>query len=1094
MGGKSGGSGHTPVEAPDSLRSSQTLSVIDVWGEGQIYGLATGDAKSIYLNETPVLDKHGNTNLNGVAFEYRVGTQDQDIIHNTPAVAKEVSVGLEVKHDTPLVRTITDANIDRLRVTVGVAGLKEISAENGDTNPTSVTMRISFNNIVKVDAVISGKTNSQYLRSYVFSDLPARPFTVKVERVTPDSTSQLLTNGTLWQGYTEIVDAKLNYPNTALCGLKFQSEQFSGVPRRNYHLKGMIVKVPTNYDPVTRDYTGIWDGTFKLAYTNNPAWVFYDLLASERYGIGLLIGGYTGIDKAEMYQIAQYCDALVDDGYGSKEPRMTLNCWITEQQQAYQVISDIASVFRGMPVWSGTQLTATIDQPQDTSWIYTDANVVDGRFTLQSSSKSARHTACEIEYIDPNRAWEKQVEHVQNDKAIARYGYNLKKTTAYGCTSRGQARRLARWLLETENLETQSVSFSVGAEGLNNYPGDVIEVASNKLSGVTLGGRVVAVSDDRLMITLDRPVDVKSGGTLTVINELGKPEKAEVLFSNPDGTIITVKDAIKTVERGRVWTLQSGLITTRKFRCVAIKENDDGTYSISALQHIPEKQSIVENGYVFDAKPDTIFGGDIPPIENLEINASLDVNTWQMRATWELPRIVKDVKFQCEMKTRTNPERLVKRQTVDEMAFEVGSLELGQYNLTVRGVNSIGQLGSKQVIAFDIAEPVAPVDVITTADNFSNFIRPALEASTAIGTTCEYFWGATKAIALSMVNPLGRGSVMIHQGLSPDTVYWYAVRTVNPVGRSPLVTKEQRTANNPDGIISVVGSQLSSPGFWRIQTPTGIFPIDDDVVNKMFKQEFNKDPIEYDVLTIFMVNQDGTVGINDSKMFDGTRWVTPALFVSGDLVADGTIKGSKFVAGISIEAPLIKGGRVEAAEVVSSGNPPKFSLTADGVLSARGANISGDITATSGSFSNVTIEENCVILGTLYADKIVGLPVGKRFGRLSGHSRPGEKKDLLSTRVDSSAGRFSMSCLFAGKLKAKTTGSFGTAFVNLIVDNKIVSTVTFRNPNYIDVGSILGVAFSIGLYGANVKIEYGSGSNEVDIYWDDTFMYFAIDK
>lgn len=983
MGGKSGGSGHTPVEAPDSLRSSQTLSIIDVWCEGQIYGLATGDARSIYLNDTPVLDKNGDTNLDGVAFEYRVGTQDQDIIHNVPSIAKETAVGLELKHDTPLVRTVNDSNIDRLRVTLGVSGLKEISDENGDTNPTSVTMRISFNNIVKVDAVISGKTNSQYLRSYVFSDLPATPFTIKVERITPDSTSQLLTNGTLWQGYTEIVDAKLSYPNTALCGLKFDSEQFSGVPRRNSHLKGMIVRIPTNYDPVTRDYAGLWDGTFKLAYTNNPAWIFYDLVANERYGLGELIGGYDGVDKAVMYQISQYCDALVDDGYGSKEPRMTLNCWITEQKQAHQIISDLCSVFRGMPIWNGLQLSATIDKPQDTSWIYTQANVVDGKFSYQSSALKARHTACEVEYINPSVAWKKQVEHVQDDKGIARYGYNVNKITAFGCTSRGQARRLGRWLLETEKLERQTVSFSVGANGLNHLPGDVIEIADSNFAGVVSGGRVASVSADLFTITLDREINPKTAGTLTFINEHGKPERTNIVTVASDNKTVIIADAIQGTKRGSVWTLQNTVLVTRKFRAIGIKENDDGTYSINALQHIPEKQAIVDTGYVFDSKPDTIFGGDIPPVENLEINVDNDDDTnYQIRATWETPRLISDIKFQCELKTNTTPPKLVKRQTVNEMEFDAGALSIGAYTLTVRGLNNIGQIGEKQTVSFAIAQPTAPVEIITTADNFSNFIRPVLKAGMALGTQSEYFWGATEAEALSAKNLLGRGSVMIHQGLSPDTVYWYAVRTVNAVGRSALVTKNQKTANNPDGIIAVVGSQLSSPGFWRIETPTGIFPIDDAVVNSMFKQEFNKDPIEYDVLTIFMINPDGTVGVNDSKMYDGARWVTPALFVSGDLVADGTIKGQKLIAGISIEAPLIKGGRVEAAEVVSSGNPPKFSLSADGVLSARGANISGDITATSGNFSNVTIDGTCkverieanVIVGSLTDSKLVDVP------------------------------------------------------------------------------------------------------------------------
>lgn len=1033
--GKGGGGSRTPVEAPDTLRSAQTLVVYDMLSEGEIYGLEN-NLRDIYINETPVETVAG-TNLTGVKADWRTGTQAQLPIDSESSIENETPVSVEVKFGNPIVRTITDSNIDRLRLTLGVLALFSTDTNTGDTGETSVELDIKINGVLRDRVTISGKTRSQYLRSYIIDQLPATPFTVEVDRVTPDSTSQYLENKTLWSSYTEIIDAKLSYPNTAYIRLEFDSEQFSGVPRRNYLIRGIRVRVPTNYDPETRDYNGFWDGSFKTAWTDNPAWIFYDMLTENRYGMGDRIGGIDGVDRETMYEIAQYCDQLVDDGFGGLEPRFTCNCQITDAQQAATLIDSFMSIFRGMKRWDGMKLSATLDRPADPVWSYTNSNVVDGRFVYTSSALKARFTAVEVEYIDQDDAWQKKTEYVSDDAAIARYGLNVKRITAFGCTRRGQAHRYGRWILETSRLERQQVTFSVGREGINNLPGDIIEVADEDYAGVTIGGRLVSVSGDYLQVVLDQDIEVTSG-RMSFINEFGAPETVDIVGVGSDKRTVNLASDIPTLKRGSVWILKEGeSVEPRLFRCVGIQENSqDGTYTIVAMQHVPEKESIVDSGYVFDPKPGTIFGGDIPPVEHLEIDAISEDESWQLRATWDIPRQYKDLQFECEI-VRNNvgaEATLVKRETVSEMAFTTSGVTLGNYTLRVRGKNSLGQLGTITPITFDVAPPKKPVDVIVSADNFQVFLRPVLDAVSAVGTISEYYWGATQqeAIDADPTRYLGRGEVMVHQGLMPDTTYYYAVRTVNPVGRSDFVTAEALTTNNPDGLLAVIGSRLSSPGFYRIQTGDGLFPPDNTYVNNLFESEFGKPPFKDDVLTFYKLDASGLVEVSQSKMFDGNgQWITPALFLDGDLIAEGTIRGNRIVAGAEISAPVITGGSIFAASVTSSGTPPKFTLTTDGILYARGADIAGAITATSGEFQNCIIRENCTILGTLSANQITGDVVSANsYTNYTGNvTRDGNFNTITTLTVQNETESVANVAIVTPTLKftlvVGTTGNFG---------------------------------------------------------------------
>lgn len=529
--GKGGGSSKTPHEAPDDLKSSQMLTVVDAICEGPIEGPVDG-LKSVRINKTPVLDSDGNAMVHGVTVVYRVGEDEQTAMEGFEDSGAETLLGVEVEKSEPVTRTITTKTLDRLRFTFGVQSLVSTSTK-GDRNPTSVQMLIQFRRDglwrTERDITITGKTTTQFLASVVIDDLPPRPFEVRMLRLTDDSTTDLLQNKTVWSGYTEIIDVKQCYPNTAVIGVKVDAEQFgSQQVTRNYHLRGRIVPVPSNYDPLKRTCTGIWDGTFKPAWTDNPAWCVLDMLTHPRYGMGSRIG-VADVDKWALYAIAQYCDQPVPDGFGGTESRITCNAYLTDQRKAWDVLGDFCSLMRCMPVWNGSTLTFVQDRPADKVWTYTQSNVVmpaDGApFIYSFSALKERHNAAEVRYTDPNNGWETSTELVENDAAIRRYGRNVLKMDAFACTSRGQAHRAGLWAITTELLETQTVDFSVGAEGLRHVPGDIIEVCDSDYAGVTVGGRILSVDSLTRTLTLDREVEIPAGGNvvLNLVGSNGQP-------------------------------------------------------------------------------------------------------------------------------------------------------------------------------------------------------------------------------------------------------------------------------------------------------------------------------------------------------------------------------------------------------------------------------------------------------------------------------------------------------------------------------------------------------------------------------------------
>lgn len=1016
---KGGGKGHTPREAKDDLKSTQQLSVIDALSEGPIVGPVNG-LQSVLINNTPVVDADGNSNIHGMTVVYQVGETPQSPLEGFEASGAETVLGVEVKHDNPVTRTVVSENIDRLRFTFGVQMLQE-TTDKGDRNPSSVNLLIQFQRSgiwnTEFDITINGKITTQYLASVVADNLPPRPFSVRMVRVTPDSTTDRLQNKTLWSSYTEIIDIRQGYPGTAVAGLLVDAEQFgSQQVTRNYHLRGRIFQVPSNYDPDTRTYTGLWDGTLKPAYTNNPAWCTMDILTHPRYGLGRRIG-VADVDKWALYAIAQYCDQQVPDGFGGTEPRMTLNAYMTSQRKAYDVLADFCSVMRCMPVWNGSRMTFVQDRPSDSAWTYTNSNVVGGRFKYSFSALKDRHNAIEVRYTDPLNGWQTSTELVEDHASQIRYGRNLLKMDAFGCTSRGQAHRTGLWVMMTELLETQTVDFSVGAEGLRHTPGDIIEVCDNDYAGASIGGRITDLDISTRTLTLDREITLPESGaaTLNIVGPDGTPFSTEIQ-SQPAPDRVVLKVMPETVQPYSIWGLKLPSLKRRLFRCVRIKENDDGTYAITAVQHVPEKESIVDNGAHFDPLPGTTNGIIPPAVQHLVVDTDNDSILYQAKAKWDTPRVVKGVRFVVRLTTGSgkegDPVRLVTTATTSETEYAFHELPLGDYTLTVRAINGFGQQGEPASVAFSIQAPEAPSTIEMTPGYFQITVTP-YQAIYDASVQYEFWYSATQlataADIQSKAQYLGTGSFWIKDNIRPGHDAWFYVRSVNRVGKSAFAEASGQCSDDAEGYLAFFDGKIQQTQLAK--------ELLDKMDNTALKQDIadisktvseTKNEIEQTVnktlgdqsatiSQIQKVQTDTDNNLNALYMLKVQKTKDGVPYVAGigagiEDVAGQTLSQILLAAnrtaiidpsdGNTVPMLVAQGGQIFLNEalvkyliaptITSGGDPPAFSLTPDGRLSARNADIGGNINANSGTLNNVHILGSCQVDAVLSANQILG--------------------------------------------------------------------------------------------------------------------------
>ncbi|MHT40502.1 host specificity protein J [Escherichia coli] len=815
------------------------------------------------------------------------------------------------------------------------------------------------------------------------------------------------------------------------------SEQFgSQQVSRNYHLRGRILQVPSNYNPQTRQYSGIWDGTFKPAYSNNMAWCLWDMLTHPRYGMGKRLGA-ADVDKWALYVIGQYCDQSVPDGFGGTEPRITCNAYLTTQRKAWDVLSDFCSAMRCMPVWNGQTLTFVQDRPSDKVWTYNRSNVVmpdDGApFRYSFSALKDRHNAVEVNWIDPDNGWETATELVEDTQAIARYGRNVTKMDAFGCTSRGQAHRAGLWLIKTELLETQTVDFSVGAEGLRHVPGDVIEICDDDYAGISTGGRVLAVNSQTRTLTLDREITLPSSGTtlISLVDGSGNPVSVEVQ-SVTDGVKVKVSRVPDGVAGYSVWGLKLPTLRQRLFRCVSIRENDDGTYAITAVQHVPEKEAIVDNGAHFDGDLSGTVNGVTPPaVQHLTAEVSADSGEYQVLARWDTPKVVKGVSFMLRLTVTADDgsERLVSTARTTETTYRFRQLALGNYRLTVRAVNAWGQQGDPASVLFRIAAPATPSRIELTPGYFQITATPHLAV---YDPTVQFeFWFSEKRITdirqvETTARYLGTALYWIAASINikPGHDYYFYVRSVNTVGKSAFVEAVGRASDDAEGYLDFfkgeIGKTHLAQELWTqidngqlapdlAEIRTSITNVSNEITQTVNKKLEDQSAA---IQQIQKVQVDTNNNLNSmwavklQQMQDGRLYIagigagienTPdgmqsQVLLAADRIAmvnpaNGNTKPMFVGQGDQIFMNDVFLKRLTAPTITSGGNPPAFSLTPDGKLTAKNADISGSVNANAGTLNNVTVNENCTIKGMLEATQVRGdfvKAVSKSFPKQAG--------------------------------------------------------------------------------------------------------------
>ncbi|EMF9520074.1 host specificity protein J [Escherichia coli] len=1035
--GKGGGKAHTPREAKDNLKSTQMMSVIDAIGEGPIEGPVKG-LQSILVNKTPLTDTDGNPVIHGVTAVWRAGEQEQTPPEGFESSGAETGLGVEVTKAKPVTRTITSANIDRLRVTFGVQSLVQTTSK-GDRNPATVRLLIQLqrngNWVTEKDVTINGKTTSQFLASVILDNLPPWPFNIRMVRETADSTTDQLQNKTLWSSYTEIIDVKQCYPNTAIVGLQVDAEQFGGQQMTvNYHIRGRIIQVPSNYDPEKRTYSGIWDGSLKPAYSNNPAWCLWDMLTHPRYGMGKRLGA-ADVDKWALYAIGQYCDQTVPDGFGGTEPRMTFNAYLAQQRKAWDVLSDFCSAMRCMPVWNGQTLTFVQDRPSDVVWPYTNSDVVvDDNgvgFRYSFSALKDRHTAVEVNYTDPQNGWQTSTELVEDPEAILRYGRNLLKMDAFGCTSRGQAHRAGLWVIKTELLETQTVDFTLGSQGLRHTPGDIIEICDNDYAGTLTGGRVLSIDAATRTLTLDREVTLPETGAATVnlINGSGKPVSVDIT-EHPAPDRIQVSTLPDGVETYGVWGLSLPSLRRRLFRCVSVRENTDGTFAITAVQHVPEKEAIVDNGARFEPQSGSLNSVIPPAVQHLTVEVSAADGQYLAQAKWDTPRVVKGVRFSLRLTSGKGTDaRLVTTAITADTEHRFSGLPLGEYTLTVRAINSYGQQGEPATTTFRIAAPAAPSRIELTPGYFQITATPHLAV---YDPTVQFeFWFSEKRIAdIRQVETAARylGSALYWIAASinikPGHDYYFYIRSVNTVGKSAFVEAVGRASDDAEGYLDFfkgeIGKTHLAQELWTqidngqlapdlAEIRTSITNVSNEITQTVNKKLENQSAA---IQQIQKVQVDTNNNLNSmwavklQQMQDGRLYIagigagienTPdgmqsQVLLAADRIAminpaNGNTKPMFVGQGDQIFMNEVFLKYLTAPTITSGGNPPAFSLTPDGKLTAKNADISGSVNANAGTLNNVTVNENCTIKGMLEATQVRGdfvKAVSKSFPKQAG--------------------------------------------------------------------------------------------------------------
>lgn len=1090
-GAKAGqGKARKAVIAPDSAQSKTYIKILYGLSEGEVEGLANG-LQSVYLEETPLQNPAGGWNFEGVQADFRHGTNDQTHIEGFPDISSETAINVELKSDSPWVRSLTNTDLDAVRLRFKWGPLRQQNAENGDVKGITIQYAIDLQTnggtwTEVLNTQIADKTSANYERSHRI-DLPKADigWTVRVRRLTPNSTSEYISDKMYVDALTEVIDLKLSYPNTALLGLQYDAETFSNVAKVAVDLKGIKLQVPSNYDPVARTYTGMWDGTFKRAYTNNPAWIYYDICTSKRYALGDRLTSAM-LDKWSLYRLAQYCDQMVNDGKGGQEPRFTCNVYLQSTEDAYTILSKLAGVFRAISYWDGNSIVCDADIPQDTYFTYTRANVIDGLFEYSGTRARDRHTVAKVAWDNPANHYKTEYVYVRDEAAIAKLGVRIAEIDAWGCTSEGQAQRAGLWALKSEQLETRTVSFKVGLDGYIPQPGRVIEIADELFAGRANGGRISAVSADRKIITLDRDdVVCRAGDRLVVNGENGKAQAR--IVSSKIGRNVTVTVAFDSVAAENVWVVDAQDLKTMKFRVMSITQDDKHQFSITGLQYESAKYDAIDFGAFIDERPISIINPTVQaPVESVSITSEnmvqqgLSIET--MVISW--PQAQGATKYQVEW--RKDDGTWIKLPITGNNSAEVSGIYAGNYEARVTAIS-----------AFDIAS--LPTYSILTALTGKQGLPPALANLSATGILFGYRlnWSFPAVGALdtayteieisSTANganaaPLGLFAypTTTHdiQGMQPNLTRWFRGRLIDRIGNiGPWSERVSATTSaDASAVLDILSGKITETQLSQnLQTKIDrIETVDGDVsdiiqaVNNLedgFTQERSEriagDEQAFNQLTAYKLSNDQAVAavveeveliVDDqqimSSKIDGVyAQVNPKLIGSTeDLI--GSIEG--FAGVWSLQSALIEGDMAQAQRTdqvlaTISGNDALYKQQIKANADAVSANVKATTTLQSTVGQNTaSIQEVSQSVNGLYAQKYIKLDVNGKVAGWGGANDGKESNFILN---------FDSFAIGSGN----STGYYPFIF----------RTTPFTDPN-------TGTVFPVGAYLKSTFIDYAS--------------------
>ncbi|EJK5916604.1 host specificity protein J [Escherichia coli] len=822
--GRKGGSSssRTPTEQPDDLQSVAKAKILVALGEGEFAGQLTG--KNIYLDGTALENYDGSKNFSGVTWEFRAGTQAQNYIQGIPGTENEINVGTEVSSATAWTRTFTNTQLSAVRLRLKWPSLFK-QEDNGDLVGYSINYAIDLQTDggtwqTVLNTSVTGKTTSGYERSHRI-DLPqaGSTWTIRLRKITADANSAKIGDTMTLQSFTEVIDAKLRYPNTALLYIEFDSSQFNGsIPQISCEPRGRVIRVPDNYDPDTRTYSGTWQGAFKWAWTDNPAWIFYDLVITDRFGLGNRLSA-ANIDKWTLYQVSQYCDQPVPDGNGGSgtEPRYTCNVYVQERNDAYTVLRDFAAIFRGMTYWGGDQIVALADMPRDVDYAYTRANVIDGRFTYSSSTTKTRYTTALVSWSDPGNAYADAMEPVFEQPLVARYGFNQLEMTAIGCTRQSEANRKGRWGILTNNKD-RVVSFDVGLDGNIPQPGYIIAVSDELLSGKVMGGRISAVNGR--VIKLDHVADAAAGDRLILNLPSGASQSRTIQAVNGESVTVTTAYS-ETPQAEAVWVVESDELYAQQYRVVSVSDNDDGTFSITGAWHDPDKYARIDTGAIIDQRPVSVIppGNQSPPANIVISSFSVvqqNISVETMRVSWDQAQNA----IAYEAQWRRNDGNWVNVPRSPTTSFDVPGIYAGRYLVRVRAINA-AEISSgwgyseEKKLTGKVGNPPKPVGFATTPINWGIRLNWGFPANTGdtLKTEIQYTANSDFSNPLLLSDVPYPSAEYTQQGLKAGQEFWYRAQLVDRTGNESGWTdwvRGESNANADDYLGDIADDFLTS--------------------------------------------------------------------------------------------------------------------------------------------------------------------------------------------------------------------------------------------------------------------------------------------